>query len=51
VEVLKVKAVAALDKAKSATKKSDVASSRYADLVKKVMASLNRRIKALEDRK
>ena len=50
VEGLKIKALAALDEAKSATKKSDVATSKYSDLVKEV-AALNRRIKALEDRK
>ena len=50
VEALKIKAVAALDEAKSATKKSDVATSKYSDLVKEV-AALNRRIKASEDRK
>jgi hypothetical protein len=50
VEALKIKALAALDEAKSATKKSDVAASKYSDLDKEVSA-LNRRIKALEDRK
>jgi hypothetical protein len=50
VETLKGKATAALDEAKAATKKSDIAASKYADLVKE-MAVLNRRVNLMEDKK
>ena len=50
VESVKTKAAAALDEAKAATKKSDIASSKYADLVKEI-GVLTRRIKVMEDRK
>ena len=50
VEALKVKTIAAMDEAKAATKKADVASSKYADLVKEV-GILNRKVKHLEDKK
>lgn len=50
VEALKGKVSATLDEAKAATKKSDIAASKYADLVKE-MAVLNRRVKSMEDKK
>ena len=50
VETLKGKAAAALDEAKAATKKSDIAASKYADLVKE-MAVLSRRVKSMEDKR
>lgn len=50
VELIKGKAVAVLDEAKAATKKSDVASSKYADMAKE-MTALARRIKVMEDKR
>ena len=49
-ETVKTKTTAALDEAKAATKKADVASSKYADLVKEI-GVLTRRVKSMEDRK
>ena len=49
-EGVKTKAHSALDEAKAATKKSDVAMSKYADLVKEI-GILTRKVKHLEDRK
>jgi hypothetical protein len=51
VEALKGKASAALDEAKAATMKSDIAASKYPDLVVKEMVVLNRRVKSLKDKK
>ena len=49
-EGVKTKANSALDEAKVATKKSDVATSKYADLVKEI-GILTRKVKHLEERK
>lgn len=49
-ESVKTKATAALDEAKAATKKADVAAFKYADLVKEI-GVLTRRAKVMEDRK
>ena len=50
VDAVKVKANSALEETKAATKKSDVAASKYADLVKE-MGILSRKVKHLEDKK
>lgn len=49
-EVVKTKANSALNEAKAATKKSDVAASKYADLVKEI-GILTQKVKHLEERK
>ena len=47
IDLIKTKLTAAIDKAESATKKADVATSKYSDLVKE-MAILTKKVKTLE---
>jgi hypothetical protein len=49
-ESVRIKANAASEDAKSATKKADIAGSKYSDLAKEV-ATLTQKVKALENRK